>query len=375
MGTCPSDSPVPSHPVVEEGEPLLGPHGAEILSALPLPPANRTQVRTPLWEHVVPPHNPTPPRECPRVLLPPPSLEHPAPQPSAACVSEHSRAPRCGVLPSPRRDVEPLELQGARCRVGAEGGGGAIRDHGALSRAFVRPRTPAGPRPSPARPRTPRSPHWAEPARRSRIVPVRAAAVGPPGARTGAASSRRRSRALKGGARQEEEEEEPDAHGRGAGQEEEPGGAGRGGVRPSHGGRGPAEGQRLGSHGPHQRPHQARDVDRWPRQARGRGRLQEAGHQELPRWVRSGEERTGDGRQVARSDRASWGLPSRPCPRAPARPASRTARLRRSSLPGPRAPPAPPRPRSPSWPRSRTSWLALPGPASVPRPGLSPRGR
>lgn len=143
---------------------------------------------------------------------------------------------------------------------------------------------------------------------------MRAAAVGDLGRADRAASGRRRSGALTGGARleEEEEEEEPGAHGPGAGQEEEPGGAGRGGVRPSHGGRGPSEGQRLGSHGPHQRPHEARGVGRWPRQTGGRGRLQEAGHQELPRWVRSGEER---------ANGAAGGARARTGPPGAARPA------------------------------------------------------
>jgi hypothetical protein len=115
-------------------------------------------------------------------------------------------------------------------------------------------------------------------------------------ARTDGAPSWRRSRARTDGAEREEEEAEPGAHGRGAEREEEPGrGAGRGGVRPSHGGRGPAEGQRLGAHGPHQRPHQARGVGGRPCQAGGRGRVQEAGHQELPRWVRAGRSRARTG--------------------------------------------------------------------------------
>jgi hypothetical protein len=162
-----------------------------------------------------------------------------------------------------------------------------------------------------------------------------------------AASRKRRSRALTGGARQQQEEE-PGAHGAGAGQEEEPGGAGRGGVRPSHGGRGPSEGQRLGSHGPHQRPHQARGVGRWPRQAGGHGRLQEAGHQELPRWVRSGEERTG--RPAGRAlGQGLLGLPGRPCPRAPARLVPALSRLGAATRLVP-APHAPPRPRAPAGP-------------------------
>lgn len=66
------------------------------------------------------------------------------------------------------------------------------------------------------------------------------------------------------------------------------------------------------------------------------------------------------------------GLPGRPCPRAPARLVRpRTVPPRRCSPPRPCSATSP----RPSWPRSRSSWLARPGPASVPRPGASSRGR